>query len=509
MTINIDKLKNTEYDYCIIGAGPTGLTISYLFSKIGKKCILIDKNKDIGGCHRVDRVNGLFTEHGPRIYSSSYVNTKNILKLMNTDFNKLFTEYNFTISNIGNRTVKHFTYRELSYFIYHFILLLFDENYGIDVSMKEFMEMRNFTNETKDYIDRLCRLTDGASSDRYSLNKFFQLVNQQLFHKVYQPKKPNDIGIFKLWKEKLYENNVDILLDIEVVCLDGNVNNVENILLSCNQSENRNYFKIKSKKYIFCIPPKHLEIILSRKSINGISYENAFGDYTLINKWINKTDYMNYIPIVFHWDYTYKQKFKEENILPKIWGFPVTEWGVAFIVLSNYMDFNDTRSSIVISTCITKNVKSTYINKTPDECDENELKQETLRQLRISFPNLPNPSYSIIHPSVRYIDNKWIEDDTAFISSSKSKYLKYNSDTVNNIYQVGTQNGNSKYRFTSMESAISNAIVFSNNIEKDTQKTIKIKYIFDLVSILKISIFIIVCFLFLYFTRIKYIKNYK
>lgn len=78
--INFDKYKNTEYDYCIIGAGPTGLTVSYLLSKIGKKCILIDKNKDIGGCHRVDRVNGLFTEHGPRIYSSSYINTKNILK---------------------------------------------------------------------------------------------------------------------------------------------------------------------------------------------------------------------------------------------------------------------------------------------------------------------------------------------------------------------------------------------------------------------------------------------
>jgi UDP-galactopyranose mutase len=89
------------YDYCIIGAGPTGLTLAFLFSKIGKKCLIVDENKDIGGCHRVTRINGLFTEHGPRIYSNSYINTKELLKKMDINFEKLFKPYNFTISNIG------------------------------------------------------------------------------------------------------------------------------------------------------------------------------------------------------------------------------------------------------------------------------------------------------------------------------------------------------------------------------------------------------------------------
>ena len=34
------------YDYCIIGAGPTGLTLAFLFSKIGKKCIKLLEDKD-------------------------------------------------------------------------------------------------------------------------------------------------------------------------------------------------------------------------------------------------------------------------------------------------------------------------------------------------------------------------------------------------------------------------------------------------------------------------------
>ena len=32
------------YDYIIVGAGPTGLTLAYCFAKYGKKCLLVDKN---------------------------------------------------------------------------------------------------------------------------------------------------------------------------------------------------------------------------------------------------------------------------------------------------------------------------------------------------------------------------------------------------------------------------------------------------------------------------------
>jgi hypothetical protein len=122
---------------------------------------------------------------------------------------------------------------------------------------------------------------------------------------------------------------------------------------------------------------------------------------------------------------------------------------------------------------------------------------------------LPEPTYSIISPNVKYINNKWVDDDTAFISSvtlkekghSKSQYLKFNSDNVTNIFQVGTQNGNSKYRFTSIESAISNAINFSNYIENDTKKIIKSTYSFDLIFIIKIMFFVFLLLL------LKYIKK--
>ena len=68
-----------NYDYIIIGAGPSGLSLAHILPD-NKKILIIERNSSIGGCHRVDRVQGLFTEHGPRIYSYAYVNFNKLLK---------------------------------------------------------------------------------------------------------------------------------------------------------------------------------------------------------------------------------------------------------------------------------------------------------------------------------------------------------------------------------------------------------------------------------------------
>ena len=94
-----------KYDLIIIGAGPSGLVLAQCVIKLNKKILILEKESDIGGCHRVRRVNGLFTEHGPRIYSTTYKVFNKLLKEMNVEFKELFKEYNFTITQIGGETV--------------------------------------------------------------------------------------------------------------------------------------------------------------------------------------------------------------------------------------------------------------------------------------------------------------------------------------------------------------------------------------------------------------------
>lgn len=53
-----------------------------------------------------------------------------------------------------------------------------------------------------------------------------------------------------------------------------------------------------------------------------------------------------------------------------------------------------------------------------------------------------------------------------------------------------------------MESAISNGIIFSNYIEKNTQKIIKIKNPLDLIYIIK-SFILLIIFIFIYFRYLQ------
>lgn len=470
---------NQDFDYAIIGAGPTGLTISYYLNKYGKKCILIDKNDDIGGCHRVNRVDNLFVEHGPRVYSDAYVNFRQLLKEWNYNFYDLFIKYDFQISNIGGKSIERLNNKEITLFILEFIKLILGSHTSKFISLKDFLDKNNFSDNAKDYLDRVCRLTDGAGSDRTSLFQFLQLINQNTFYNLYQPSKPNDKLLFKIWKEKL--NNVPIYLNTLVskinISYESNKKFIDSITLKMNNGS----FDLKAKKYIFCIPPKpYYDLVYPL-----LNYDENLK----LKQIVNNNSYINDIPIIFHWN-------KKIN-LNKIWGLSESDWGIAFIVLTNYMNFEDTRSQTVISTCITRiDSISKYTNKTANQTnDKYQLIDEVFRQLKLSYPDLPTPTYSILNPSVYRFNDQWIETDTAFVSTKFQQYINDNQfislKNINNLNYVGTHNGNSNYYFTTLESALQNALYFLNK-EKDLNIKIPIKKPLELIFIIRLILLIII-----------------
>ena len=437
-------------DYVIVGGGPCGLTLALYLSNMGKKCTLIDKNDSLGGCHRVTRVDGLFTEHGPRVYSSAYRNTINVLNDLGMNWNDIFVPYKFNIGSIQGETLEHFTLSEKLAIVFQY-MVLFTGLYDKKMTVREFAIQHNFSSSAMDYMNRLCRLTDGAGDDKYTMYQFLQLGNQNFFYKLYQPRKPNDDGLFKIWEEKLIANGVRILKSTNVINFkeEGGIYTV-----------NTNNGNISAQRLVLCIPPKHFADMTNNSEIQT---------------WADNNSYINDIPVSFHW--------KDKLSLPAVWGFPKTDWGLAFIVVSDYMDA-DNNNGTTISTCSTfQTDKSSVTGKSVYESNEDEFIQEMFRQLKLSFPSLPQYDKAIIHPSVTRKGNMWVEDDSAFIG------VEYVSSNISkNLWYVGTQNGHSYYNFTTMESAVTNALFVLNDMEG---VNVKIESPLELITVVRILILFI------------------
>ena len=491
-------MEDIEYDYIIVGSGPSGLALAQCLSSIGQKVLIVERESSIGGCHRVKRVeyNGekLFTEHGPRIYSSAYRNTMMILDKMNKKFEDVFTPYLFNIATIGNETVfTTLTLYEAFIIIIYYVPFLLNPQYGVDISMENFMKSNNFSKETSDIIDRICRITDGADISRYTLNEFYNLFNQNFFYRLYQPKLPNDVGLLKSWNEHLIENGVAIALDTEVVNL--NYNSLENSIRSITVKNDDLTYNISAKNIILAVPPMNMIKILNDNSISLLENEavkNSFGNFKEIEQWSKDTEYIDYISITFHWD--------KKLEIPKKYGFSKTSWGLIYIVLTDYMQFNENSSHTVISVAVSNgDLKSDRINKTANECfDKNELIEEVFDQLRQSIPELQDYTTAIISPNTVYSENKWINLDMAYVSSSiNPKTIPFRSK-IENLYTVGTHTGKTFYKFTSMESAITNSIHLAHELHPELRTKFPLTRGLEVNTFIRLFLISII-FLILYF----------
>jgi hypothetical protein len=468
-----------NYDLVIIGAGPAGLTLAHCCSHLKLNILIIDKELSIGGCHRVRRVKinneYLMTEHGPRLYFNNYLNFIMLINEMGYNFDDLFTKTKTQMINMIFDLLKKINTREILNMSYYYLLFLFNNNYGKDITMKEYMNNNNFSKETFDLLDRLCISSDGADSSRYTLYHFFELTNQNTFYQIYQPKKPHDIGLFNIWKQFLEKRNVKFMLNTEVISINDNY-----ILLNNNS-------KIYSNKFIFAIPPANLIKISPEK--------NIFGNINELSKWTEDNKYLTYISITYHWN----TKLNLPNKIPIAYG----PWYLIHTILSDYMTFDENSSQTVISCAITKNDSiNPTINKTANDCNKEELIKETFKILcEIYDNNLPQYTVSIMSPGNYYDKNKWYDIDNSFISTSNDSKLNYQSEVYKNYYNLGIHNGNSNYKLTTMESAIENAINLSHILYPELKDVYKLKKIVELNNILLLVIVIFIIILIILFLK--------
>lgn len=446
-----------SYQYVIVGAGPVGLTLAWLLSQSPKTgpngILIIEREHSIGGCHRVRRHQNFFTEHGPRVYSNIYLNTIQILNEMEIPFNKVFTPYNFSNNSMSSIIISKLSIRENLLLMLEYFKLALNPLHGQNTSVADFITANNYSNDSRDLLNRVCRLTDGASIDRYTLFELLSGFDQHVFYQFAQPRRPNDVYLFSMWRTKLEATGkVEFLLNTMVnkvnMEINSNIANHHNKVTGVNIHNGNGSYDILAPTVILAIPPKPVAKILRGLSWNGRN----------LDQFAKASEYETNIPVVFHWN--------KKLVLPKIWGFPSSEWGVISILLSDYTQFDDSRSQTVISTCITlTDTVSSVTHKTANQTTKKqELIDEVFRQLSHLYGGLPTPTIAILSPDIyRDAGGKWVGSDTAFVLTPESGFIADQSHRgIKGLHWVGTHNGKSYYHFTSMESAVTNAMAFCN-----------------------------------------------
>lgn len=431
---------NKEYDVIIVGAGPSGLALAQIASSTGKTVLILEKDNEIGGCHKVHRFKEpeseemLFSEHGPRVYSSAFFNFKTLLNHMNINFTDLFTPYKFNFTTIGGISASKLKPMEIFYFAVEFLKLTLNSRHGLTSSVNSFARDKNFSEETIDYLDAVCRLTDGATAETYSLNQFLMLIDEQALYGLYQPVRPNDIGLFKVWKEYLEDNGVEFRLNTPVTTIEYDQSHI----ISVNSN-------LSAENYVFAIPPE---------SLVKLPIGDMFGENEMLKTYSKSTEYINYISIIYHWN--------EPQEFPPIWGFPKNDWGIGFIILSDYMKFDESTSKTVISMVITKTKSiSSLTGKTAEDSTDEEKALEVLRQCGLPISTSPTVSYVYPYKEEAYIRN---------INAIDNK-IPFQSKNIINAFTLGTHNNMSQYHFTSMESAVSNSFVLGKLLYPESNFT--------------------------------------
>jgi hypothetical protein len=417
----------------IVGAGPTGLTLAtYLPGPI----ILLERESTIGGCHRVRRdTNGYFSEHGPRVYNKCYHNMKYVLQDLGLAWDDVFVKASFSPEYIdGRRWYSHLSVYEIFVLTLHALLLLVIPRYGRRTSLKDMGKHWNFSEKSMRYIDQVCRNSDGAGIDRYSLYEFLHGFYDHL-GPFYEPKRALDTLLFPHWRQVLERKGVDIRCNTAVKSLIVEHGRAVGVRLQDGSD-------VRGSTVLFAVPPSTLAGIVRRSNLRE----------PWLDMYAERTEYDEYFSVTFHFPKYLSGKLLNHE------GLKSTPWGLVYIDMSNYLTSENTAVLSVAATRL--DVPSPATGKTLHQCNMVEALREILRQLPLTAKVKEHICRIVPSSGLHKGMHRWSDVDEAYVASADSPPMQCALTSCDGAYSIGCHNGRGWYAFTSFESAVANALAF-------------------------------------------------
>lgn len=413
---------------CIFGGGPTGLRIADRLCKKGYSIQLHDKEEKLGGCWKVDWKDGYYREHAPRVMTTNYTKTL-----------ELFRRLGFTTNNIYGSSLE-VTMMFLRYFYRHLTT--------VDI-MRTMYAIYFYGEDDKRTLDKWMQDNDISENGRLALAKlglslatkpeellaypFFSSISEGQGSKFIQSAS-NDQWIDK-WESEINKW--------------GNVNIVKNSKLLSIKTTEKGYVckattgDITADIVICAMPLYALKDVLSRSPAK------------IKNNWMPFKDFEKF---TFESSYSgvgFQLHFTEEMPDPSTWYSGFTDWNIEVISLRSYSSkvshhphIKDVWSCVVVDT----NAVSTHLKKKMNDMDDiNDVTEELIRQLTLSYGRSIHPAKVTVSKGIRYNKkNKYWDMDHSGYNPSFGGPLPHTGD-MENLYSVGPHN---IYEITVLENAI-------------------------------------------------------
>jgi hypothetical protein len=389
---------------------------------------------------------------------------------MGIDFYDVFVRYKYSVADSLFDFFRLTTLRETLIITQAFVQFMFDTQTSKSMTVQAFLKKHHFTNATIAYMDRICRITDGAGIERYTLYQFMQTFNQNMFYRMYQPSSPNDTGLFAHWKSKLVSKGVLFSTGKNVVKMihDPDKRRISHVVTDLDEF-------IPVDTVIFATPLENLTpcVMNSAPTIHA-----CFGPLGKLQKYTKQSAYEPYLSITFHW--TTKVEF------PPIRGDgSKTPWGILWNNLSEYFGQDHTSKTILSVAVVRLDMVSPHTRRTANDTDQvTDLLVETFRQINVAHGGvLPEPDQSILSPGVIRYANRWTSTDFSYMKTIASYPFPFRSPVFRNLYSVGTHNEQSGYAFTSIETAVSNGIAFCHLFDTNSRPHYPLRKVISLLDV--------------------------
>jgi hypothetical protein len=462
------------YNYAIYGGGPTGLVLSYIIALNGYKVVLIEKEKDLGGCWRTEWLEDKYlSEHSPRVL---FPNDNDIIKILDhfgMDMDKELSKK--SPSGTGVMSIIKYMLTRLSLLDILKLAPVFLFGGTGDLTVTEWCDQNNIS---KDGVRALRTLSVvlANSPDKLLMSELFGDETMKSIFSV--GNKYSSMSQFvnhdkwiQIFESKLIELGVTIYKNTELLELKRSsleINKITKAILKSGEFVN-------ADNHILTLPP-----VAFYNLLKGSQIENNWMPIDKLKDWTLDSYYAS-IGFQLH--------FKEKQPFPDEWCWSCeNDYDLIVVNVSKYTDMiskDPNIKSVWSCTVVSTGNNVEKWGKTINQLELDTILKDCLEILKV------NPYKVTVYPGLHKQFGEYVSRDTSF-SLGKTGVIPYKGK-AENLYTVGPHNISG---ITSIGKASKVAIMFCDFLKLVIPKYLKKSFFNFKVLIIFLIIFLSLFFIF-------------